>query len=294
MLVNGKSLLDDSFRSRRKVLHRMFKVQEGYFDFVAAKDFDTFSTDPGNQDSSASAESYEDSLSTTHQVPVQELMAWMQSSLSASCEGLVAKLLDSSETVEATYEVNKRTSSWLKLKQDYLSDVGGGSIPKLLGGGLADTLDLVVVGAWRGSGRKSAWWSPFLLACWDPIEQELQTLCKCMSGFSDEFYKSMNTFFAGTTEQGAPRTLQQKQFEVNRGQLSHEPTWFLATQVWEIRGAELTVSPTYAAAQGLLPNTDQGLSLRFPRFIRVREDKKPEDATTSEALAQMYLAQTRR
>lgn len=55
--------------------------------------------------------------------------------------------------------------------------------------GLHDTLDLVVIGAWHGSGRKVGWYSPFLMAVWDPDTEQLQSLCRCMSGFSDAFYR---------------------------------------------------------------------------------------------------------
>lgn len=71
---------------------------------------------------------------------------------------------------------DKRTSAWLKLKKDYVA-------------GLGDSLDLVPIGAWHGNGRKAQWWSPILLAVWDPDLEKLVAVCKCMSGFSDAFYK---------------------------------------------------------------------------------------------------------
>lgn len=54
--------------------------------------------------------------------------------------------------------------------------------------GLRDSLDLVPIGAWWGQGRKTGWFSPFLMAAWDPEKEEYQSVCRCMSGFTDLFY----------------------------------------------------------------------------------------------------------
>lgn len=54
--------------------------------------------------------------------------------------------------------------------------------------GLRDSLDLVPIGAWHGNGRKVGWFSPFLLAAYDPETETYQSVCRCMSGFSDVFY----------------------------------------------------------------------------------------------------------
>lgn len=96
----------------------------------------------------------------------------------------------------ATYEPDKRTSAWLKLKKDYVEGIG-------------DSLDLVPIGGWYGNGRKAGWWSPILLGLWDPALGKVVAMCKCMSGtvllqpsavyqvlipsssgFTDAFYKA--------------------------------------------------------------------------------------------------------
>jgi len=64
-------------------------------------------------------------------------------------------------------------------------------------------------------------------------------------------------------------------------------------EVWEIRGADVTLSPVSLAALGEVSAT-RGMSLRFPRFVRVREDKDREQASTSQFLAQMYRDQQSR
>ena len=70
--------------------------------------------------------------------------------------------------------------------------------------------------------------------------------------------------------------------------------WFKPSQVWELRGAEFTLSPVHVAAQEQLPSEisqGRGLSLRFPRFVRLREDKGIHDATTAEQVTSMFLKQ---
>ncbi len=77
----------------------------------------------------------------------------------------------------------------LQLKRDYCE-------------GLRDSLDLVVIGAWQGMGRKVAWLSPFLLAAYDPATEQLQSVCRCMSGFTDEFYKEASQRLLATAIKG--------------------------------------------------------------------------------------------
>jgi hypothetical protein len=63
--------------------------------------------------------------------------------------------------------------------------------------GLRDSLDLVPIGAWHGNGRKAGWFSPFLLAAWDPETEAFQSVCRCMSGFTDAFYSEVGTSRGG-------------------------------------------------------------------------------------------------
>lgn len=79
----------------------------------------------------------------------------------------------------ATYEPDKRTAAWLKLKKDYVSGVG-------------DSLDLVPVGAWYGNGRKVKWWSPILMAVYDQSSGRFVAVCKCMSGALSSFLSSFH------------------------------------------------------------------------------------------------------
>jgi DNA ligase-1 len=66
--------------------------------------------------------------------------------------------------------------------------------------------------------------------------------------------------------------------------------WFEPQEVWEMAFADITISPTYTAAIGLV-NEEKGLSLRFPRFLKKRDDKGIEEASTNEFLAALWRKQ---
>ena len=66
--------------------------------------------------------------------------------------------------------------------------------------------------------------------------------------------------------------------------------WFVAREVWEVRFADVTLSPLYTAAMGLVTE-ERGLSMRFPRFIKIRDDKGVDEASTGKELAGMWTKQ---
>ncbi|KAL0029207.1 hypothetical protein WJX79_003015 [Trebouxia sp. C0005] len=199
-----------------------------------------------------------------HQVTMHEFLL---ESFAGGTEGLMLKALD----VAAGYQPSKRSDSWIKLKRDYCE-------------GLRDSLDLVVIGAWQGQGRKVKWFSPFLLAAWDPEAEEYQSVCRCMSGFTDAFYADATTRFKATAIPA-----KKPYYRTNES----PDVWFEPTEVWEIRGADLTISPVHKAAVGHI-HPDRGISLRFPRFITSRNDKRPEDASTPDVIVDLYNKQSRR
>ena len=81
----------------------------------------------------------------------------------------------------ATYEPSKRSSNWFKLKKDYMDS-----------GSLGDSLDLVVVGADWGKGKRAGMFGSFLLACFDPLTEKYQTVTKVATGLSDDDLQTMH------------------------------------------------------------------------------------------------------
>ncbi|KAI0471417.1 hypothetical protein F4859DRAFT_515633 [Xylaria cf. heliscus] len=342
MYLNGQPLLDRPFRERRSLLRSLFVEVPNRFTWVR-------SLDATSQDSEA-------------------VLDFFKQATDQKCEGIMVKILDNLPNLPlapitpstpntgidqdqqlentnnrakgkprgdekppkqtrrkpllATYEPDKRLDSWLKVKKDYSSSF--------------DTLDLVPVAGWHGQGRKAKWWSPILLAVRNEETGTLEAVCKCMSGFTDAFYKANRRFYddgsgdvepeSGATAP-ATSTTTQEQVEGNKGDADSNSAddgeeeeekdknttdkykntrrtkpsfveyaggfpdvWFEPQEVWEVAFADITLSPTYTAAIGLV-SQDRGLSLRFPRFLRKRGDKGVEEASSSEFLAGLFRKQ---
>ncbi|RVX72002.1 hypothetical protein B0A52_04600 [Exophiala mesophila] len=291
MYLNGEQLLDRPFRERRALLRSMFIEKEHHFTWVQS--IDATSTDS------------------------ETVLEFFKSATEIKCEGIMVKVLDNlpnpdllppgqspphteplttpkkskksknaqekdsekekgtrRKALLATYEPDKRLDSWLKVKKDYATS--------------ADTIDLIPVAGWHGQGRKAKWWSPILLACRNPATGSLEVVTKCISGFTDKFYQANKDKY----EQGGHNTHGKRPSYIEYS--AYEPdVWFEPQEVWEMAFADITLSPTYTAAIGLV-SEERGLSMRFPRFLRVREDKSIEEASTAEFLAALYRKQEAR
>ncbi|KAH8801498.1 ATP-dependent DNA ligase [Xylogone sp. PMI_703] len=203
---------------------------------------------------------------------IDEIQTFLDESVKASCEGLMVKMLDGAES---GYEPSKRSRNWLKIKKDYLSGVG-------------DSLDLVVLGAYYGRGKRTSVYGAFLLACYNSSSDTYETVCNIGTGFSEAVLEELHTQLQSIVID------RPKPFYSHSSGTQHQPdVWFEPKYVWEVRTADLTLSPRYKAGchEGVDPGGDKGISLRFPRFIKVRDDKKPDMATTSRQVAEMYRKQ---
>merc|ERR1719517_312395 len=184
----------------------------------------------------------------------EDIQAFLDESVAGSCEGLMLKTL----TDNATYAPSKRSLNWLKLKKDYLD-------------GMADSIDVVPIGAFYGKGKRTGAYGAFLLAIYDPENEEYQTVCKAGTGFSDEDLATHYQFFKS-------RTLARADTNYNVTDRVTPDVWLEACQVWEIRAADLSISPVHTSAMGV-KHDSKGIGLRFPRFLRIRDDKAPEEST---------------
>lgn len=298
MYLNGQPLLDRPFRERRELLRSLFKEIPHHFTWVKSLD-------------ATSADS-------------ESVLEFFKAATDLKCEGIMVKILDNlppapylgdgeedgaegsdrtltprskskgkgkskgkkdenGEKVKtrrkpllATYEPDKRLDSWLKVKKDYHSSF--------------DTIDLIPVAAWHGQGRKAKWWSPMLMACRNEETGSLEAVCKCMSGFSDSFYKANRQFYDDGEESGEPQNTRTTQPSFVEYSGPRPDIWFEPQEVWEMAFADITLSPTYTAAIGLVSD-ERGLSMRFPRFMKKRDDKSLEEASTNEFLAGLWRKQ---
>lgn len=207
------------------------------------------------------------SLDHTEDGDTTMLEEFLETAVKGQCEGLMVKTLHT----DACYEPSRRSLNWLKLKKDYLE-------------GLGDSVDLVPLGAYDGRGKRTGYYGAYLLACFDLDTEEFQSVCKIGTGFSDEDLKSLHESFQ-------EHIIPKKHAQLNSSDTLDCDVWFNPVQVWEVKAADLSKSSTHKGAIGKLGEAGRGVGLRFPRFERRRPDKKPDQATSSEQILEMYYNQ---
>lgn len=192
--------------------------------------------------------SYVDQIVTTEQ---KKIVEFFQKMLKKGYEGIIIK------SPEGEYQAGIRGWNWIKWKKEYAQ-------------GLVDTFDLVVIGAFLGKGKRSGVYGALLCAVYNPKEDGFVSICKLGTGLTDETLQELPVKLK-------PFALKIKPVNVFVKKEMEPDLWFEPKLVVEVLAAEITKSPFHTAE----------FALRFPRFLKVRDDKEPEQATTVEEIKQL-------
>jgi DNA ligase-1 len=199
---------------------------------------------------------------------VAELEKFFLKAIENGCEGLVCKSI----AKDSVYQAGARGWLWIKYKRDYKSE-------------MTDTVDLVVVGAFHGRGKRAGTYGAFLLAAYNAEDDTFETVTKCGTGFTDEDLAKL----PGMLQK---HVVQHKHPRVDS--LLEADVWFEPAVVIEILGAEITLSPIHTCGMNSV-RKGSGLAVRFPRFTgNYRVDKAAEDASTSSEILEMYQKQLKK
>lgn len=198
----------------------------------------------------------------------KELENFFEQAIGEGCEGVMCKSI----AKDSVYQAGNRGWLWIKFKRDYRSE-------------MTDTVDLVVVGAFHGRGKRVGKYGALLLATYNEEADTFETVTKCGTGFTD---KDLATLYEMLAKHVVPRRNSRVQ------SMLEADVWFEPAVVLEILGAEVTLSPIHLAAMDVI-RKGSGMAIRFPRFTgKYRADKAPEDATTSKEIVEMYNGQLKK
>eukprot|EP01147_Barroeca_monosierra_P002945 gene2945-5746_t len=187
----------------------------------------------------------------------EQLVGLMKKVMNEGLEGLVLKDLG------GYYEPGKRR--WLKLKKDYLD-----------AGSLADTADLVVLGAYYGTGSKGGIMSVFLMGCRDSAGRWRTVGNGHTDAALEQINKDLDVVKISKDTRKVPSWLDIRKPDLVPDFIVRNPK---EAPVWEVTGAEFSESTSHSA---------DGISIRFPRVTKVRDDKDWESATTLAELKSLY------
>ena len=194
-----------------------------------------------------------------------EIEDFLESSINSGCEGLMLKTLD------APYRAGARGSNWLKLKREYRNELG-------------DSLDLIVIGAYFGRGRRTGLYGTLLLGTYNPDKDNFPSVCKVGTGFTDESLDQLYQILSNKiTLKKNSRVVSEMEADV----------WFEPDLVLEIVASEITLSPIHKTGLNLI-RKGSGFALRFPKFTgKIRYEKAVEDASTDEEVLTLYKGQSK-
>lgn len=179
---------------------------------------------------------------TNNEAKAQEFYA---ASLNAGNEGIMMKKLD------APYRPGARVGYMIKLKSTM------------------ETLDLVIIGAEWGEGKRSAWLSSYIIACRDEETGELKEVGRVSTGLKEKPEEGLS--FHDLTTHLKQLILKQEGREVT----------VTPKVVIEVSYEEIQISPSYAS----------GFALRFPRIVRIREDRDEKSCSTLKDVRRLFDSQ---
>jgi len=198
----------------------------------------------------------------------EQLELFFEKTVESGSEGIMCKSVNE----DSVYQAGARGWNWIKYKRDYKSE-------------MTDTVDLVVVGAFHGRGKRAGTYGAYLLAAYDPDKDIFETVTKVGTGFTDADLEKL------------PKMLKKHQIAHRHPRVNSTiemDVWFEPAVVIETRGAEITLSPIHTCAMNVI-REKSGLAIRFPRFTgKYRVDKSPEDATTTKEVVEMYRSQLKK
>lgn len=186
----------------------------------------------------------------------EELLEFFNEARNNGTEGIIAKSIK----VESLYQAGNRGFLWIKLKG-------------LEGGKLKDSIDVVLVGAFHGKGRRTGVYGTYIGAVFDPMDNKYIAFTRFFSGLTDELSESLTKDMEQYKEKKKPNNVICEDIP---------EIWFNPKVVVEIIGDEITVSEKFATL---------GYSLRFPVFHRFRPEKGPMDITTVDEIKKLYNSQ---
>jgi len=190
----------------------------------------------------------------------QALKDYFLKNIEAGLEGLVIKRPD------AVYTPGKRNFNWIKLKRQEE-------------GQLEDTIDVVILGYYAGSGRRAAFGiGAFLAGVFNKKRDQFETIAKVGTGLSDKEWRDLK-------KQCDRIAVNKKPTNVICNKNLYPDVWVSLTLVCLVRADEITLSPTHSAGKA---KEQLGYALRFPRFMGYRPDKNIEQATTVKELERLY------
>ena len=194
-----------------------------------------------------------------------EVEDFLENSINSGCEGLMLK------TPNAGYRAGARGSNWLKLKREYRNELG-------------DSLDLVVIGAYFGRGRRTGLYGTLLLGTYNPEKDNFPSICKVGTGFTDESLDQLYQILSNKVIlKKNPRVISEMEADV----------WLEPELVLEVVASEITLSPIHKTGLNLV-RENSGFALRFPKFTgKIRYEKAVEDASTHDEVLALYKNQSK-